>query len=332
MARFDDQTELIRALFASAGDASAEGEAWAGFLHALRSITQADGAALVIDTETPRLFGDAPLVDAELRLKLRVERVYDQDGLPNFEWRHGFVRAVKVRIDQAATVTLWITRGAHLKDFRSVDGQLLSALTPFLGQGAEMWLRLLETRREAARTDAVAMQSGLGWVQFERSAIITSYSSMVGAWAEERGMRLSERRRFELADDGAAQAFRAAFQQVLAGAARDVAVIGVEPLTELVLTQGEDQTILGTLRVAQPAADVAPETVAAHFGISKSEARLAMQLCDGASIKEAAMALGWTEETARTTSKAIFARLGISGQPALVRRMMGSGLWLGRLD
>jgi len=61
--------------------------------------------------------------------------------------------------------------------------------------------------------------------------------------------------------------------------------------------------------------------------LSRSEARLLAQLCDGHTLRSAAEALGWTEETARSTSKVIFARLGVSGQPAMIRRIMGSGVW-----
>lgn len=331
MARFDDHTELVRALFASASDA-VPGEAWLGFLSALRSITQADGAVLCTDGERPFRFGSAPMLDEDLRLRLRVDRVYDHESLPYYEWRDGYLRGVKVRMDQNATATLWITRARHQKDFRSVDGQLLSSLTPYLGQAVEIWQSLEDERSRSARAMWVEECSGIGWIHFDRSGLIKDYSERVGRWSDERGLKLAERRRLELDADGAAQSFRAAFQRIVSGSHREVAVLADEPLVELVLTQLADQSVLGSFRISEPTSVMAAETVAAHFGISKSEARLAMQLCDGASIKEAATNLVWTEETARTASKAIFARLGISGQPALVRRMMGSGLWLGRLD
>lgn len=329
MAGFDDQTELIKALFASASS-SGPVDAWSEFLSVLRSITQADGAVLCIDADKPAVFGTGPTVETDLRTRLRVDRVYDQDTLPYFEWRHGYLRAVKVRIDQTSTASLWITRGRHNKDFRSIDGQILSALTPFLGQAAATWQSLETERSRAALMSKVAECSGIGWIIFERSGLIRDYSETVAKWSEEHGLRLADRRRLELVADEAAQSFRTAFQGILAGSPREVAVLGVEPLVELILSQSQDHSVLGSFRFATPASVVPSELVAAHFSISKSEARLAVQLCDGANIKEAAANLGWTEETTRSTTKAIFARLGISGQPALVRRMMGSGLWLGR--
>ncbi len=329
MAGFDDQTELIKALFASASK-SGPNEAWSAFLAVLRSITQADGAVLCIEADKAAVFGTGPTVEAELRTRLRVDRVYDQDTLPYFEWRHGYLRAVKVRIDQTMTASLWITRGRHSKDFRSVDGQLLSSLTPFLGQAAAMWQSLETERCRAVLMSKVAECSGIGWIIFERSGLIGGYSEAVSKWSEDLGLRLVDRRRLELVADEAAQSFRTAFQSILAGSPREVAVLGVEPLVELILTPLPDNLVLGSFRFCTPASVVPSEMVAAHFSISKSEARLAMQLCDGANIKEAAVNLGWTEETTRSTTKAIFARLGISGQPALVRRIMGSGLWLGR--
>jgi DNA-binding CsgD family transcriptional regulator len=64
------------------------------------------------------------------------------------------------------------------------------------------------------------------------------------------------------------------------------------------------------------------------FGVSRSEARLAVALCDGMTLTAAAQTLGWTLETARSTSKRLFARIGVSGQPGVVRAMHASAIWL----
>lgn len=64
------------------------------------------------------------------------------------------------------------------------------------------------------------------------------------------------------------------------------------------------------------------------FSLSRSEARLALALCRGKTIAEAAGEFGLTVDSARTYSKSIFAKTGARGQPDLVRIIMGSILAL----
>jgi DNA-binding CsgD family transcriptional regulator len=64
------------------------------------------------------------------------------------------------------------------------------------------------------------------------------------------------------------------------------------------------------------------------FALSASEARLALALCRGKRIAEAGAEIGLTVETARSYSKAIYAKTGARGQPDLVRIILGSILAL----
>jgi DNA-binding CsgD family transcriptional regulator len=64
------------------------------------------------------------------------------------------------------------------------------------------------------------------------------------------------------------------------------------------------------------------------FALSPSEARLALALCRGKSIAEAAAELGLALETARSYSKSIYLKTGTRGMADLVRIVMGSVLAL----
>ena len=64
------------------------------------------------------------------------------------------------------------------------------------------------------------------------------------------------------------------------------------------------------------------------FGLLPSEARLAWLLAQATSIRDAAAALGLSEETARNYSKKIYAKTGASGHAELVRVIMTSVLAL----
>jgi DNA-binding NarL/FixJ family response regulator len=61
------------------------------------------------------------------------------------------------------------------------------------------------------------------------------------------------------------------------------------------------------------------EQLAQLFDLLPSEARLALALSRGMNITEAAEDLGLTEQTARTYSKNIYAKMGARGQADLVR-------------
>jgi len=68
--------------------------------------------------------------------------------------------------------------------------------------------------------------------------------------------------------------------------------------------------------------------LAALFGLTSSQARLAMLLTRGLSLAEAASAMGITEKTARTYSKEIFLRTGTARQSELIQRILTSVVML----
>ena len=67
------------------------------------------------------------------------------------------------------------------------------------------------------------------------------------------------------------------------------------------------------------------EAIATLYGLRPTEARLAAALAGGASIKEAALALGMSELTVRTYVKRILQKTGVRRQTDLVQ-MINSGL------
>ena len=158
---FDDQTRLIRALFAEA-QADTQ-EAWTGFLSLLRQITQAAGASLALDHQNQTRSwrdGSPNYVDPLSRQPLRFDRVYSQESLTAPEAGGAPTRLIKVRAASGAGVTLSVTRKTHERDFRSADGQVLHGLAPFLGQAMGLWLDRQRERADA-RTSG-AMLTALG--------------------------------------------------------------------------------------------------------------------------------------------------------------------------
>lgn len=323
MDSFDDQTRLIRALFAET-QADAQ-EAWTGFLSLLRQVTRAEGASLVLDLprKTRTWFdGNPDTGDPSTRQTLRLDRVYSHENFPASKEGGALTRIIKVRATNGASLTLNITRGTHGRDFRSTDGQMLHNLAPFLGQAMGLWLDRQRERAVAQISETMLTALGGGWLVLDKTGKILRLSaSLATDFQAAEGLPL------KFGEPAISSAFTEAFAK---------AVAGEEPVAfsldqgEMLLTQIEYESapaVLGRLRTTPKCALISAPAVAHHFGVSTSEARLAILICDGHSLKAAAAMLGWTEESTRTCSKSLFARVGVSGQPELVRRILNSSIW-----
>lgn len=323
---FDDQTRLIRALFAET-QADAHG-VWTGFLSLLRQVTQAEGASLALDLQNQmRSWRDGSPNNGHPSSwrTLRFDRVYSQENLPASKEGDAPTRVIKVRAANGAGLTLSITRNIHDRDFRSADGQMLYSLAPFLGQAMGLWLDRQRERTDAQIGETMLTALGGAWLVLDATGkVIRLSASLATDFQATEGLPL------KFGEPAISSAFTEAFAQAAAGE---------EPVAfslmrgEMLLTQIEHENapaVLGLLRTTPQCASISAQAVAHHFGVSISEARLAMLICDGHSLKAAAAMLGWTEESTRTCSKRLMARLGVGRQPELVQRILNSSFWFAR--
>jgi hypothetical protein len=327
MEPFDDKTRLIRALFAETR-LSGNG-AWLEFLSLLRQVTQAEGASLILDDQNQtRSWCDGSLHDCDTssRQALRFNRVYSHESLPDFQVGSAPTRLIRIRTSGAG-LTLVVNRGTHSQDFRSVDGQVLHGLVPFLGQAMELWLERQRERAEREISNTLLAALGGGWIVFDTTGKILRFSQkLLGGW-RPTGIQVAEGLPLRFAETATACEFKQAFAKARKGG--EPVVLSLKQ-GEMLLTQVKHDNapaILGRLRLTPQCGLISTQAVAQHFGVSSSETRLAKLICDGYSLKAAATNLGWTEESTRTCSKSLFARLGVSGQPGLVRRILNSSVW-----
>ncbi len=327
MQYIDDQTSLIQSLFS----ASTSGT-WQEFLTPLRDLTQADGVMLLFQPArgTARIWANGAGCEAlqPLLPSLRFDRVYGQEDLTGAQPFDGFFRLAKVRAGTNDTATLCIGREPHRRDFRSPDRQFLTTVIPFLGQSLTTWSQLNKQRTEAAQSDSMIAHLGAAWIRTDFSGNILSMSPNAPDLRIFTNMRLADRLRLEFADPEVALRFRTAFA-ACAGQGTPAVVYSAVSDTELSLQRTEDNEVLIQIREAPEHATLRPEGFAEHFGLNRNEARLAALICDGHSLKAAAAALGWTNETTRSYSKSIFARMGVQGQTSLLRRVLSSGVTFG---
>jgi DNA-binding CsgD family transcriptional regulator len=344
----DEHTRLVTDLQAAAAGvpvARDPAQPWAGFLGRLQQVTQADSVVLWMawPGTTAQIWHQGPMphdpyagLEPTTLSSLRDGRVYGQDDLPDQPVTapqgvaRGYLRALKVRTGDAGEAALWLHRPTHRKEFRSTDGQHLAALAPHLAQAATIWSALGRERANAAVAQDLVARLGVGWVMMDPTGTVIAAAPAAQTLAQALGLGLAPGRRLWAADPGLAGAVRRAIDACTTpGGSAGLPLPGT-PEGDLRLWQATvagQGTILGALRQTPQATHLPDTLLARHFGLGRSEARLAALLADGIPLKRAATHLGWTEETARSTSKQIYAKTGVGGLQTLVRKIYASAIW-----
>jgi DNA-binding CsgD family transcriptional regulator/PAS domain-containing protein len=329
-----EETEVLRALYADASGTSA----WQGFLSRLARLLRAQTAALILaDNGPPSLWppslwhwGEAaalpdlihPDDPAHLR-RMRAERVYSDSPLPEpHAWR-----AMRVAVEGGASAWLILQRLGE--DFRALDSAQLSALAPHLPQAMAIWQRLARERARAELHQRIAAGMGAGWLVFDAGGMVLDHSATAADLLHATpGLRLDARLR--QSDPFGERALAEALERARSG---PVALeLARAPRMYLLLTPAPPPwpagACLGVLRQQDHAPQPGPALIAQTYGLSLGEARLALALCQGASLAEAAVALGFTLETARNYSKKIYAATGTRRQGELIALLLRGPLWL----
>lgn len=348
-----DQTRLLTSLYAvamgqaletwPAGSADLRNPSvggfdagWAPFLTVLAESARADGAELhwieqgrYIHRCTVGKTADGPL-DLAMSERLRTGRVYSQFDLPSDERSKTTLpplRAMRWRIGADIWGVLVLRRRAG--DFRAIDAHQLSVLLPHLAPAMQGWQSLNRARARAALDHQICAGLGAGWIVF-------TPSGHVSAMADGLEQRLTELADIHLRADQrltlAPPASRALREAISAVSHREnePQALSLAPSVRMLLAREIYDglpRLVGRVRHDVSARSLPLDRVMTGLGLNRSEARLAVALCDGLTLAAAAISLGWTLETARSNSKRLFARLDVHGQPGVVRAMHTSAIW-----
>lgn len=275
--------------------------------------------------------------------RLRPGRVYQAAELlpadrPSREVQEGYRRALGVsdervvRMAEQEDVNGWLVLSRNHRTFSAADGALLAALLPHVAVAVRSFVLAERQRLNAAITAAALGRAGAGWITFGRDGRMLDIDP-----------RLAPVLAKALGVDGAALEHallgNPATRQTLAEAARSfaedrqsaprVAALSREPRIEALLVPADASeasvliapAVLALCRLPQESGS-RQASVAELFGLSAREAELAVLLSGGATISGAADSMGLKEETARGYSKQIYAKMDVSGQAALVRRVL----------
>lgn len=240
----------------------------------------------------------------------------------------------------------WLAIARKTQRCSASEGALLSNLAPYLAEALDLRTELSRERADARIARQALSRSRRGWMMFDREARLVDIDPATAQyWEEHLGARprLGERL---LNLPLATERNLAALAQAMPSdrTQSHALLLSEDPHLEALLVPrgfaddfGEaaepaqeaaglavDETrgaLLALLPLPAPPSPQAASRLCEVHGLPLREAQLALALADGASIAQGAQALGLSLETARNYSKRIYARLGVSGQTQLVKRI-----------
>jgi len=276
---------------------------------------------------------------------MRLNRVYSLDEfLDPHDSRQGRFRTLfmqddeirfarNMRVAEPNGGQIWISLGRKKSDFSASDGALLGSLANHLAIAAGTHCELERQRLKAGISADAIMRLNFGWFMLDASGRIIDMSEQAEALVHEaQTLRKSPDGRLIAESTDAQGILRKFLQRRQAGESLVRTVhLSDEPWLDMLLTNppADLPSALKPLAIAfvhgeRSSSAERTQHLANLFGLTLQEARLALHISHGVTIREAANMLGLTHETTRLYSKRIYAKTGTRGQADLVRLILAS--------
>lgn len=252
---------------------------------------------------------------------------------------YGISDVRQLRVCEASGVDAWLSVMREETHFDETTDAILEDLAPVLRGVLRFYVARERDRFTASMAEEVNGRLRFGWLALDRTGRIVGMDKFCeeilaesGVLGRERGGKLVVRPT-DLERD-----VMQAIAELAEGKGRRARAISLssDPWLDMLLVPAKGKTFGA---VGEPAviayvhsdnwrsSDRCGQLIDL-FGLTPSEARLALALCRGRSLTEAAGELGLKVETARSYSKAIYSKTGVKGMHDLVRVIMGSVLAL----
>lgn len=252
--------------------------------------------------------------------------------------------------DDTMVVKLGVLRGRRSGAMSDEELQAVRSLMPHLDKALRVSQRLRSSELGNLYVDQAFEANRLGLLLVDKDLGIHKLNRAAeGIFDAHDGLSIDVRRRLRVLDTAVARSLDAWIEAVMAQGAsalghRRLSVprpsgrpgfivqMAPAPQSPEALSRGGRRGALVLLVVADPARatfddeSTALDVLRWQFGISQSEARLALRLADGHTLAQAALSLGITEGTARVMSKHLFRKCGVHRQTDLVRLILNSRL------
>lgn len=244
----------------------------------------------------------------------------------------------QMRVQEASGVNAWLTiarRGD--KDFAGREEALLRSTARVLRGSLRQYVALERERFKASLIAEPVRRLEFGWITLDASGLVLDHDPQGASVLATSGV-LAKTKSGRLKAKGSAlekEIFQALAQIASNPQSRPYALtLSQDPWLDMLLIPARRKSISAS---ATPAAIAYVhgdtwrsadryDQLAQLFRLSPQEARLALALCRGMTIAEAAADFGLAVGTARNYSKSVFAKMGARGQPDLIRIVMRSVL------
>ena len=292
-----------------------------------------------------------------------IERLYRESPLPYLSMKEGVVRRLQdmldpnvaahvafvdcflrprglnhvlvLRVQEPGGANAWLAVSRRDEPFDSDAEDGLLALHPHLAIATQYLAELERERRRSAISADVARRLDLVWVTFDKLGELIDMDARAGELLKKAGVlvtsargspRLTAPHNGESLEDALAAAIADGRQRPRAVHLADSPWLDmlVLPISQPTMLNGRIPVAVGYVHGDVRSSLTRREQLCELFGMTSSEAGLALALCNGRSIAEAAEAQGLTIETARSYSKRLYSKTGAKGQADLVRLILRS--------
>lgn len=307
----------------------------------LSGAMQSDMDEIITGFDPP---ADPPMIES-----LEVGRLYVLDELVDIDPTRemlihaGRLRAQgatslrQMRIQEPSGINVWLTIvRAGDRDFDTAAEILMVMIGRFLRTALQNYIAI-ERERYGASLTSQAVRGMFGWIALDATGLIIDHD-------DQCGQMLANSQFVRKASSGRLAATKLSLEREIYSALSRIAsdqncrpqaiTLNRDPWLDMLIAPARRKSISAKsppIAIAYVHGDSwadadRQEQLAQLFRLSPGEARLALALCRGMTIAEAADEFGLAVGTVRNYCKSIFAKTGARGQPDLVRIIMRSVL------
>jgi len=235
-----------------------------------------------------------------------------------------------MRVVEPSNVSAWITITKREADFGADDELLLNEIAPYLRRVLRHFVALERERTNALLAGEAIQRLNFGWITLDAMGRILEADPQASYLLASSGTLRKDTQGFLKVTSPKPEHEITEVIKALTdnpNARPRAMTLSRDPWLDMLLVPANRNsvsaksvpTVVAYVHGDSSLSADRCEQLAQLFDLLPSEARLALALSRGMSITEAAEELGLTEQTARTYSKSIYAKMGARGQADLVR-------------
>lgn len=293
-------------------------------------------------------YAQDPFVGLPLNQVFTVDEIVDIDQYRQSSYYKDYLQQVGVEYilgadladENGYSTQLRVSRGGNASNFSQQDKALVESLLPHLHQAIELYNRIAHAEAKNLAYQQAFDNMAMGCIILDRKMQVLSLNKAADQLLQEKqGLALQNRFLIVGSRDENRQ-FRELIKTMLASGPQSSAA----NVAAFRIGLSQSVTGLGLLCRALPPAmtpDAGPsvaifisdpekprlsktDVLAQLFGLTKSEAGLALLLANGLTLDEAAGELGITRNTAKSHLSSAFSKTGVTRQPSLVQLILRS--------